>query len=182
MDHLWSPWRYRYVSRADGATGCVFCDKGAPGKDRENLVLFRGKFNFVLLNLYPYTNGHMMVAPYAHVATLEEADTATLAEMMELTRAAERSLRSTYQPQGINIGMNIGECAGAGVAGPIHMHVLPRWPGDVNFMTTVGETRVMPESLEITYDKLAGAFRTAISSPLAQASRVRQKPARPTRS
>lgn len=158
MDHLWSPWRYRYVTRATGQTACIFCEKAAPGPDRENLVLFRGRHNLVLLNLYPYTNGHLMIAPYAHVATLEEAGGEVLAEMMLLIRRAEICLRAVYHPQGLNIGMNLGECAGAGVAGHIHMHVLPRWTGDSNFMTTVAETRVMPESLETTYENLAAAW------------------------
>ena len=125
----------------------------------ENYVLHRGLKNFVLLNAYPYTTGHLMVAPYEHVATLGQTGEATLGEMMALTRIAEQCLRAVYRPQGLNIGMNVGECAGAGVAGHIHMHVLPRWPADSNFMTTIGETRVLPESLASTYDKLLRAFR-----------------------
>jgi ATP adenylyltransferase len=121
-------------------------------------VLYRAEHNFVLLNLYPYTTGHLMIAPYAHVATLEEADQVTLEEMMTLAQRAQRHLREVYRPGGLNLGMNLGECAGAGVAGHIHMHVLPRWPGDVNFMTTVGETRVLPEDLPTTYEKLSTAF------------------------
>ncbi|MFB3779389.1 MAG: HIT domain-containing protein [Bryobacteraceae bacterium] len=159
MDHIWSPWRYRYVSKASPADACIFCEKAAQDRDAENLVLHRGVRNFVLLNAYPYTTGHMMIAPYEHAATLERAAGETLGEMMLLTQAAERCLRAVYRPSGLNIGMNIGECAGAGVAGHIHMHVLPRWPADSNFMTTVGETRVLPETLEDTYTKLLRAFR-----------------------
>ena len=158
MDHLWSPWRYQYISKADQSQACIFCERSSSTRDRENLVLHRAERNFVLLNLYPYTTGHLMVAPYMHVATLEEADQLTLEEMMVLARRAQRHLREVYRPAGLNLGMNLGECAGAGVAGHIHMHVLPRWPGDVNFMTTVAETRVLPEDLATTYEKLSKAF------------------------
>jgi len=154
MDHLWSPWRYRYVSTARSAGRCVFCEKAASSDDRENLVVLRAERNFLLLNLYPYTTGHLMIAPYEHVATLSEAGPATLDEMMRLTAHAEKALGELYRPGGFNIGMNIGECAGAGVAGHIHMHVLPRWIGDASFISTVGETRVLPETLEVTYDRL----------------------------
>jgi len=122
--------------------------------DEENLVLFRGEFNFALLNLYPYNNGHLMIAPYAHVATLSEAPEPVLIEMMLLTRRAENKLREVYGAPGMNIGMNLGECAGAGIAGHIHMHVLPRWPADSNFMTTVAESRVIPEELNHTWQRL----------------------------
>jgi ATP adenylyltransferase len=130
-------------------------------EDRENLVLFRGAHNYALLNLYPYTSGHLMVAPYAHLASLEDLPEETAAEMMSLTRRAVSCLRAVYRPQGVNLGMNLGECAGAGVAGHAHMHVLPRWVGDANFMTTIGETRVMPEDLDETWRKLREAFLAA---------------------
>ena len=161
MDRLWSPWRYDYVSKSAPAGGCIFCEKAAERHDEKNYVIHRGSRNFVLLNIYPYTNGHLMIAPYEHVATMEEAAEETLAEMMLLTREAERRLRAVYRPGGVNIGMNIGECAGAGVAGHIHMHVLPRWFGDANFMTSVGETRVMPEDLRASWEKLARAWSGA---------------------
>ncbi len=159
MDHLWSPWRYRYVSRAAEAGGCIFCEMAPAGRDEENFVVHRGRRNFVLLNLYPYSNGHLMIAPYAHAATLEEAGEEAVGEMMLLAREAARHLGALYRPKGLNLGMNVGECAGAGVAGHIHMHVLPRWPGDVNFMTTIGETRVIPEELRVSWSRLAEAFR-----------------------
>lgn len=158
MDHLWSPWRFRYVSKADAGGECVFCEKASENRDRENLIVHRGHGCFAVLNLFPYTTGHMMVVTYEHVATLEEAGEDTVRELMLLTREASRHLRSVYNPKGLNIGMNIGECAGAGVAGHLHMHILPRWPGDVNFMTTVGETRVLPEDLDVTFEKLRRAF------------------------
>jgi ATP adenylyltransferase len=160
MDHLWSPWRYRYVSTASAAgaspagNACIFCIKAAENKDDANYVVLRAEHNFLLLNLYPYTSGHLLIAPYQHVPTLEEASSQARAEMMELTARAEKALRALYKPGGINIGMNLGECAGAGVAGHIHMHVLPRWVGDASFMSTIGETRVLPEELETTYRRL----------------------------
>ncbi|MBZ5605599.1 MAG: HIT domain-containing protein [Acidobacteriia bacterium] len=164
MDHLWSPWRYRYVSSNSPDDACLFCRIAAEAKDQENLVLLRAEHNFVLLNRYPYTSGHLMIAPYQHVASLEQAAPAALDEMMRLARLAETALRRVYRAHGFNIGMNIGSSAGAGVADHIHMHVLPRWHGDVNFMTTVGETRVLPEDLETTWEKLRPAVQDADQS------------------
>lgn len=159
MDHLWSPWRYTYVSQAQPSSGCIFCEKAAQDRDRENLIVHRAEHNYILMNLYPYTSGHVMIAPYAHVAALEDCATEVLEEMMRLAQLTEKRLRAAYRPRGLNIGLNIGECAGAGIAGHIHMHVMPRWPGDVNFMTTIGETRVIPEDLAATWEKLSRAFR-----------------------
>jgi ATP adenylyltransferase len=159
MDYLWSPWRYQYISSPGGSRECIFCHKLAAGNDRENLIVFRGQHNYVLLNLYPYTSGHLMIAPYEHIGSLAEADDAVLSELMLLSRDSQRHLATVYNAPGFNLGMNIGACAGAGVAGHIHMHLLPRWPGDVNFMTAVAETRVLPEDLAITYEKLSKAFR-----------------------
>jgi ATP adenylyltransferase len=155
MDHLWTPWRYGYISTAVPVTGCIFCIKAAENQDAQNYILHRGKLNFILLNLFPYTNGHLMIAPYQHVATLEETPGETLAELTRLTRRTEANLRAVYRPHGFNLGMNIGASAGAGVADHIHMHVVPRWTGDANFMSTIGETRVLPEELPVTYEKLS---------------------------
>jgi ATP adenylyltransferase len=154
VDYLWSPWRYRYVSSSEPRAECIFCAHAASSDDRANLVVLRAEYNFVLLNLYPYTSGHLMIAPYAHVATLVDAAPAALSEMMQLTVRTEKALRALYKPDGLNLGMNLGHAAGAGVAGHIHMHVLPRWSGDASFITIVGETRVLPEELGITYDRL----------------------------
>jgi ATP adenylyltransferase len=158
MDRLWTPWRYTYIQGANPQKACIFCEKQAAHRDEENLIVFRGERNFVILNAFPYTNGHVMIAPYQHVATLEATDAATLAEMMRLTQTVETRLRTLYRPDGVNLGMNIGECAGAGVAGHIHMHVLPRWCGDANFMSVVGETRVLPEDLRTTYERMSKAL------------------------
>jgi ATP adenylyltransferase len=130
----------------------------AANRDEEFLIVFRGSHNFVVLNRFPYTSGHLMVVPYRHVSDLSGLDDAGASELMALTRASERHLRATYRPDGLNLGMNIGESAGAGIAGHIHMHVLPRWTGDANFMTTVGQTRVLPEELDVTWRRLKEAF------------------------
>ena len=158
MDHLWTPWRYSYITQSKLPVGCVFCEKAASTDDEANLIVHRAAKSFVLLNLYPYNNGHIMIVPYEHAATLGQASEESLAELMLLARRAERHLMEIYKPQGMNIGMNIGECAGAGVAGHIHLHVLPRWPGDASFMTTTAETRVIPEDLATTWKRVRQAF------------------------
>jgi ATP adenylyltransferase len=162
MDYLWTPWRFQYVSEGTRNEECVFCKKASaePSSDREHLILFRGRSNFVLLNLYPYTVGHAMIVPYAHVAELIEAPAETLAEIMTLAQRFQRALKDVYHPEGYNLGLNMGRCAGAGVEHHFHLHILPRWTGDSNFMTVVGETRVEPENLTTTYDKLVGHFLT----------------------
>jgi len=158
MDYLWSPWRYQYVSQQPPAQGCVFCAKRQHSNDEENFILYRGLNNYVLLNLYPYTSGHLMIVPYRHVAELSLTDDATWLELTSLVRKAEQALQKAYRPEGINLGMNLGKSAGAGIADHIHMHVLPRWYADSNFITTIGETRVLPEALEETYRKLKPLF------------------------
>jgi len=155
MDYLWTPWRYRYMAEAAGQqTGCIFCSALEKKDDAETLIVFRGKKNFILLNRYPYTSGHVMIVPYAHIPDLKDCDAETLAEMMLLAQRAEGALAAAYQPDGFNLGMNLGRAAGAGVTGHVHLHVLPRWIGDANFMSVVGETRVEPEDLRTTYEKL----------------------------
>jgi ATP adenylyltransferase len=167
MDQLWSPWRYQYVSSASSSNSntnpaetCLFCRVIAEGaaKDRENYVLLRAARSYIILNRYPYSSGHLMVAPYAHVASLEEAETETLVEMMKLAQRCEKALRRVYKPGGLNFGFNIGQCAGAGIAGHIHMHGLPRWAGDVSFISAIGETRVIPEELDTTYERISAAL------------------------
>jgi ATP adenylyltransferase len=154
MDRLWSPWRYQYISQAAANETCIFCEKARQDRDADNFILYRGLHNFALLNLFPYTSGHLMIAPYQHVGFLSELAPEVAAEMMRLAQRAELLLRERYRAHGINLGMNLGAAAGAGVAGHVHLHVLPRWTGDANFMTTVGETRVLPEELPVTWAKL----------------------------
>lgn len=159
MNHLWTPWRSKYVSTSRPSAQCVFCAAVAGDKDEEHFLLHRAKHNFVILNRFPYSSGHLMIAPNHHASRLNETPFETTDEMMRLARATEIILQEVYRPQGINLGMNLGEAAGAGIAGHIHLHVLPRWTGDANFMSVVGNTRVMPESLEDSYSKLKGPFR-----------------------
>jgi ATP adenylyltransferase len=161
MDYLWTPWRYAYVSSADQAVGCVLCDS-QKRDDRKALIVHRGRDCYIILNIFPYTSGHVMIVPFEHVDELQKLDPAAATEMMFLAQRMEAVLREAYHPDGINLGMNIGKAAGAGVAGHIHMHVLPRWTADSNFMTTVGETRVLPESLEQTWERLRAAFKLQI--------------------
>ncbi|HWR15825.1 MAG TPA: HIT domain-containing protein [Terriglobales bacterium] len=154
MDYLWTPWRYAYVSQAEKIEGCVFCHREEARDDEKAYILHRAEHCFVILNAYPYTSGHVMVVPYQHTDELQKLSPEAATEMILLTQKLEGVLRRAYNPDGINVGMNIGKAAGAGIAGHIHMHVLPRWVADSNFMTTVGETRVLPEALNETYQRL----------------------------
>jgi len=157
MDYIWTPWRYRYVTTG-GPEECVFCAAAASPNDREWLIVHRGVYNFVILNRFPYTSGHLMVVPNQHVSTLQDLPDEATTEMMRLAREAEKHLRALYNPDGMNFGMNIGKSAGAGIASHLHMHALPRWYGDTNFMTVVSETRLLPEELEITWERLRDAW------------------------
>ncbi|MBI5648885.1 MAG: HIT domain-containing protein [Chloroflexi bacterium] len=158
MKHLWTPWRMPYLKapKETTMTGCIFCDKfRANGEqDRDNLVLWRGQRAGIVMNLYPYTNGHLMVAPYAHTGELETLDAVTLQEMMLLVAQSIRALRAYANPHGFNVGANLGKCAGAGVEDHVHLHIVPRWNGDTNFMPVLAETRMIPEMLPDTYDKI----------------------------
>jgi ATP adenylyltransferase len=158
MDYLWTPWRYQYVTHSEETGVCVFCAAAQSTDDAKTLVVYRGAHNLVILNRFPYCSGHVMVVPYQHVAALTELTDETLVELARLARDCEKHLRAAYRPDGLNLGMNLGKSAGAGIAGHLHLHVLPRWTGDTNFMTVVGETRVVPESLEVTWEKLRAAF------------------------
>jgi len=160
MDYLWTPWRYHYITGAPAEPGvCVFCLAASSADDHQTLVLHRAVHNFVILNRFPYTSGHVMVVPFAHVPSIEDLPEPALSEMMGLARDAVKHQRAIYRPDGWNLGMNLGQSAGAGIAAHAHMHVLPRWTGDTSFITTAGETRVVPEDLETTWEKLSGAFR-----------------------
>lgn len=184
MEHLWSPWRMKYIRQ--GATTpavpsgnvsatrplsgpmretlppepptCIFCEKPREDRDETNLIVHRGEHAFVILNLYPYNNGHFMVVPYQHVSSLENLDTATLTELMVFSQQGLKVLRAVYNPHAFNLGVNIGTAAGAGIADHVHMHVVPRWPGDTNYMTTVSGVRVIPEDLRETYRLVKNAW------------------------
>jgi ATP adenylyltransferase len=190
MDHLWTPWRYAYVTSADtaarpgvpaplaawpGDLGCVFCNLIASvdfaianGMSRDEAesaggLILRGKHCFICLNAFPYTSGHLMAMPYAHLDRLAVLPTETAHELIELAQRAEQVLQNLYRPHGFNFGLNIGKAGGAGVAGHLHLHALPRWAGDTNFMTTVGETRILPEDLETTWKRMRAAFGELLS-------------------
>jgi ATP adenylyltransferase len=163
LERLWSPWRLAYVSSSGEPTSCVFCDAQADSAAAP-LVLHRGATAFVILNLYPYNNGHLMVVPNRHVAALSLATPDELNEMMRLTQAAEAAITEAYKPQGINIGMNLGRPAGAGIADHMHIHVVPRWSGDTNFMSVVGGVRVLPEDLEQTGNRLRPVFERLLGT------------------
>lgn len=159
MDYLWSPWRYAYITGVEPEPGaCIFCDKPAESDDERNLIVHRGQHCYVILNAFPYTSGHVMVVPFAHVDELQKLDGNAATEMMALSQRMESVLRKLYRPQGINLGMNIGKAAGAGIAGHIHMHILPRWTADANFISVIGETRVLPEALEVSYKRIREAL------------------------
>ncbi|HUP27086.1 MAG TPA: HIT domain-containing protein [Chloroflexia bacterium] len=182
MEYLWTPWRMQYISgKPDEAgektpgdapieqpgkaeqqsTGCIFCDRARlpESYDRSNLIVLRAERNFVILNLYPYNSAHLMVVPYEHTASLDSLPADTLSEMMSLVQRMLKAIAAEYNPEGFNIGMNLGKPAGAGVADHLHMHVVPRWAGDTNFMPVVGGTKVMPELLERTLDRLQARLK-----------------------
>jgi ATP adenylyltransferase len=158
MEYLWTPWRYGYITTTDQPGDCFFCAAANSAEDRALLVVHRGEHNMVILNRFPYTSGHLMIAPYQHVASLEGLPDPALTEMIRLARISEGHLRKLYRPDGLNMGVNIGRSAGAGVPTHIHMHMLPRWTGDTSFMSVIGETRILPEDLGVTWEKLRAAF------------------------
>ncbi len=160
MKHLWAPWRMDYIQESSLEEGCLFCNLLAQEDGPANLILHRGQNVFVVLNRYPYTNGHMMVVPFTHVPSLEGLGDKTLLEMISLASEALGVLRDAYNADGFNLGANIGEAAGAGVKEHVHLHVVPRWTGDTNFMATTAETRVLPEALEVTYQTLLGLWQS----------------------
>jgi ATP adenylyltransferase len=158
MKRLWAPWRMKYIESHDPDLRCVFCKVQESANDAENLVVFRDQRAFVILNRFPYTSGHLMVVPNSHFPTLEDLDKDTRSEMMELSTHAMCVLRKVYEPEAFNFGANIGEAAGAGIAGHVHLHIVPRWNGDTNFMSSLGETRVLPEELDETYRRVKAGW------------------------
>jgi len=158
VKRIWAPWRMAYIQRDESSSECVLCEKWISHDDAANLVLYRGNRAYIILNLYPYNNGHLMVVPYEHVSSLEDLDAETLTELMLLVKRSLAALRETMHPDGFNIGVNLGQAAGAGIYEHVHIHVVPRWQGDTNFMPVLAETRVIPQMLEDTYAQLAAVI------------------------
>lgn len=158
MDRIWAPWRIQFIlgqkPGPEQKKGCIFCEKPKENRDAENFILERGKKCFTLLNLYPYNSGHLMVVPYLHTASLEDLDPETHGEMMETVSRMTAMMRNVLQPHGFNVGMNLGAVAGAGIKDHLHMHVVPRWTGDVNFMPVLDDTRIINEHIEETYRRM----------------------------
>lgn len=159
MDFVWNPWRYAYISGKEKRQGCVFCDLPSENKDEEHYILYRGQLCYIILNIFPYTSGHLMIVPFQHQSSLAELDDATTDEMMRLAKSSQRALEKEYNPDGFNIGMNLGASAGAGIAQHLHLHVVPRWVGDGNFMSVIAETRMLPEMLQETQNRLKPYFQ-----------------------
>lgn len=163
MENLWAPWRSVYIGKEH--SGCIFCEKLNSDQDHENLVIHRGKTVFVIMNLYPYNNGHLLVAPKRHVGDITDLTDEELLEMHKMTQFMVKVLRTAFgNPHGFNIGINLGQVAGAGVPGHLHIHIVPRWNGDVNFMAVIGDTRVISEGLEQTYQKIKGALAKELAA------------------
>jgi len=158
---LWAPWRMAYIKKARKPTKCIFCVKAKERRDARNLLLHRGRHGFVMMNLFPYNSGHLLIAPYRHVKSLEQLPDDAALDLLRLTSLSLKVLRDELKPEGFNVGINLGRVAGAGIEGHVHLHIVPRWNGDTNFMPLFGETRVMPEHLQATYRKLLARFRTA---------------------
>lgn len=160
MDYIWTPWRYQYITNAiaNEKQDCIFCEAAKGQDDSTTLVVHRGVSSFAILNRFPYTSGHLMIVPYKHAAEISGLDAATLTEMMLLAQHVEVAFKSLYKPDGMNFGMNLGRAAGAGIAGHLHLHALPRWIGDASFMSVAGETRVLPEDLKTTYERVRTAL------------------------
>ena len=159
MKQLWAPWRMPYLKEGQ-PKGCIFCAKIRQKNDRANMILHRGRHTFVMMNLYPYSNGHLLVSPYRHVGSLEDLDLSTLSDLMRTTQAALKTLRLVFKPDAFNLGINQGREAGAGIEAHVHLHIVPRWNGDTNFMPVLTDTRVIPEHLESSYEKMLPYFET----------------------
>jgi len=162
MDILWAPWRIEYIENAEKPAGCIFCVKPSQSDDRGNLITHRGKSAFVIMNRYPYNNGHLMVVPFRHTADLSVLEDSEKLELFDLLIDSQRVLTRVMNPQGFNIGMNAGRTAGAGIADHLHFHIVPRWNGDTNFMPVLGHTKVVSEGLDQTWSKLVEAFNKKI--------------------
>lgn len=158
MDYLWTPWRMKYIQERHTYDGCIFCLAAQANNDEENFIFYRGKHVYMILNCFPYTSGHVMCVPYAHEGRLQDLTQATRSEMMDVVSKGVEVLQLVYQPDGFNVGLNLGELAGAGIAEHLHTHIVPRWSGDTNFMSSLANTRVLPETLPQAYDRIKKAW------------------------
>lgn len=168
MRILWAPWRKPYLEKGAEPSSCILCQKPKEREDRKNLILYRGEHCFVLLNLFPYNNGHLMIAPYRHLDRLTSLNRHEILEMIELAQGCERALGRALSAEGFNLGMNLGKVAGAGIAGHIHLHMVPRWSGDTNFLPILGETKVISEDIDSTYQRLFPHFAELLTEALGQ--------------
>ncbi len=159
MEYIWAPWREKYVRKVHLMKECIFCKALSSGKDEDAFILLRGDYNFLILNTYPYNCGHLMIAPYSHIPSPENSTSKALQEFFEIMNLSLRVLKEAYNPQGFNIGMNLGRSAGAGVVDHYHLHIVPRWEGDANFMPLFGKTKIMLEDLKTTYKRLLPLFK-----------------------
>jgi|SRR5579871_1822703 len=166
-EQLWAPWRLKYIEAADKAEGCIFCDFPAQGEaeDAKSLIVYRSPHAYIILNAFPYSNGHLMVVPFRHTDTLEAYTDAEMLDVMRLTRLSLRLLKTAFNPNGYNLGVNMGRVAGAGIADHLHWHIVPRWNGDTNFMTVMADVRVIPESLPAVYERFRAALPAALNEP-----------------
>jgi len=160
FEKLWAPWRMKYIERINSENDeeCIFCENPKEDNDKKNFIIYRGKKNFVILNIFPYNNGHLLVVPYKHTSEIKDLDSETMLELMKITNIVIETIKKIMRPDGFNIGMNLGRTAGAGVKEHLHMHIVPRWNGDTNFMPVIGSTKVISESLEDAYEKLSKAI------------------------
>ena len=176
MKQLWAPWRLAFIEQVSHGSGCIFCEKPANHQDGKTFILWRGRHSFVLMNIYPYNNGHLLIAPYRHIGALEDLPETVVLDMLRLVQRSIKAIRKAYAPEGFNIGVNQGKVAGAGIEHHIHLHIVPRWSSDTNFMPLLGETRVLPQHLKASYTRLKAAFGSGRSSSAGP------RRARPTRS
>lgn len=166
MEHLWAPWRMTYITpQTPKSNECIFCTQPAAQRDDEYHILYRGDLCYIMLNLYPYNNGHLMVAPYQHVASISQLNATALAELMAQVQLAHKAVRLVMNPDGFNMGINEGKVAGAGFAEHLHFHMVPRWMGDTNFMPVISDVKVMPEHLDVVYQQLKAAIATVVNEP-----------------
>ena len=171
-EQLWAPWRLKYIEGADKKQGCIFCEFPAMGEptDSTNLIVYRGPLAYIILNAFPYSNGHLMVVPFRHTDSLVNYTDAEMLEIMRLTRLSQRLLTAAFKPDGFNLGVNMGRVAGAGIADHLHWHIVPRWHGDTNFMPVLADVRVIPESLSAVYDRLRAVLPISLEQDIVPVS------------